>query len=1004
MATTRRFQRSLIGGEVTPKLHGQIDLPYYQNGARKLLNAVVEPIGPASRRQGFRFQRVAKTKFRAVPFRYGPTNNAMAEFGDGYVCIHTLAGVLLYGSPSAYKLPETFVPGNVAINPTNRITLTAHPFDPSEPVRFSTDNTLPVGLSAGITYYVLVVDANTIQVSTTPAGPAVTIFTGGVGNHRCVRFYDTGDLTTFGGSAYYSTQPNPAGNVVETAPGVNAFWHLQPATGELEIPTTYTAAQIGTLDYVQSFDVLTIAHVAHPMRELRRYSATRWAFVEVPRGPSLAAPTGVSAARTYGFEVLVKCSNASPGVLSTFDVIGTQAPIPRVPFGEYTCVLLRQHTGSDMANITPGFYLAANISPSAGTFNLMSLAGKMQVGVTYTSPQDYGYVTPLSYPSDFIETYVVTTVDANGSESAPSVEATADNDLAQQGNFNTIQWSAVVGASSYRIYRKFAGVFAYVTETTALTWKDDGSDEPDGSRTAPRIDTTLLTNNPAAVGYYEQRRIAAGLSGLPQTVLFTRSNTESDWVYHLPVQDSDRLSFRVGAREACTVQYVLPLAQLVVLTDSTEFRVTPLNDDALTPASVSTRPQTYVGAAKVRPLLASGTALFIAARDKHVRELGWSAEASSYVTGDLSLRALHLFDGFSILDAAFVRAPWPIAWFPSSSGKLLSLTYVPEERVGAWAQHTTQGSITSVAALPEADGDHLWACAQRVVNGATVHYVERMPPAPTLTTAIEAQLLDAHLTFDGRNTGATTLTAAYGGLALNPLGAAYTSFVVTASSATFAVGDVGASLIFYGSKRYPHELVITQFTSAVQVVAYQRGTFPQAYVAVPVTTWAFARATFTAAHLKGMTIEALGDGVAYSGILVNASTGVFTLPKAAAVACVGLGYITDIEPLPLTIGIPGESLGSPKAVDRARISVASSGVFELGPDAARLKLIDPAVLEEAPEFSFDPVPDQPTGLGTAVVDLATVPKWSADGRLLVRQSRPLPLTVLGIGVEVVIGD
>ena len=69
--------------------------------------------------------------------------------------------------------------------------------------------------------------------------------------------------------------------------------------------------------------------------------------------------------------------------------------------------------------------------------------------------------------------------------------------------------------------------------------------------------------------------------------------------------------------------------------------------------------------------------------------MAYNWQASGYVTGDLSLRATHLFDGYEVKDLAYGKAPYPVVWSVRDDGVLLGLTYMPEQQVGAWHRHTT---------------------------------------------------------------------------------------------------------------------------------------------------------------------------------------------------------------------------------------------------------------------------------------------------------------------------
>lgn len=231
---------------------------------------------------------------------------------------------------------------------------------------------------------------------------------------------------------------------------------------------------------------------------------------------------------------------------------------------------------------------------------------------------------------------------------------------------------------------------------------------------------------PGAVSYFEQRRWFAGTPNRPNHLWATKSATESDMSYSLPSQDDNRIAVRVAAREASRIQHIVPLSQLMLLTSSAEWRISPLNSDAITPSSMSVRPQSYVGANNVQPLVVGSSMIYAASRGGHLRECGYSYESGGYVTNDVCLRAPHLFDNLEIVDLAYAKAPWPIIWAVSTNGKLISFTYVPEQQVGAFSVIETKGFVKSCCVVSEGDEDILYCTIQRSINGKTVSFIERM--------------------------------------------------------------------------------------------------------------------------------------------------------------------------------------------------------------------------------------------------------------------------------------
>jgi hypothetical protein len=340
------------------------------------------------------------------------------------------------------------------------------------------------------------------------------------------------------------------------------------------------------------------------------------------------------------------------------------------------------------------------------------------------------------------------------------------------------------------------------------------------SKTPPIYETVFNSpgDYPAAVSYFEQRRCFAGTINKPQHIWMTRSGTESAMSYSLPDRDDDRISFRVAAREANTIRHIVPLSHLLLLTSAAEWRVTSVNSDAITPTSISVRPQSYVGASNVQPVIINNSLIYVAARGGHVRELGYSWQANGFVSGDLSLRATHLFDDFDIVDMAYAKAPQPIVWFVSTSGKLLGLTYVPEQQIGAWHQHDTDGTFESCTVVAEGSEDVLYCVIRRKIGNNMVRYIERMA-SRKFTDQADAFFVDCGLTYSG--SPATTISGLghLEGKKVSILadGAVHPQRVVTGGSITL---DQPASKVQVG-------LPITADLQTLPIVAQVDGAFGQ---------------------------------------------------------------------------------------------------------------------------------------------------------------------------------
>lgn len=346
--------------------------------------------------------------------------------------------------------------------------------------------------------------------------------------------------------------------------------------------------------------------------------------------------------------------------------------------------------------------------------------------------------------------YLVTGI-KDGQESALPPYAVCVNNLNASGAYNTISWTAASSAvDAYNVYRLESGLFAFIGQTDpgTLALLDEGI-AADVSRTPARNRNPFdgPGNYPSAVTYFEQRRAFAASLNAPQTLWLTRSGTESNMDVSFPVRDDDAVTFRIAARESNTIRHLVPLQDLMVMTQSAEWRVA----EDITPGAIKVRPQSFVGSSKVEPLVVNSTLVFPAARGGHVRALGYQNEVGGYTTNDMSLRATHLFDDFVLVDSAQSKAPVPVCWFVSSSGALLGATYIPEENITAWHHHDTRGgAFESIAVVAEGEEDVLYAVVRRTINGATRRYVERMASRKVQTeTAADGFFVDAGARRDG---------------------------------------------------------------------------------------------------------------------------------------------------------------------------------------------------------------------------------------------------------------
>lgn len=600
--------------------------------------------------------------------------------------------------------------------------------------------------------------------------------------------------------------------------------------------------------------------------------------------------------------------------------------------------------------------------------------------------------------SNHVNTYAITAVSAvDFTESNKAVTASIDNDLSAIGAFNDISWGIPAGnIVRFNIYKKQSGLFGFCGQAdgSSTSFRDDNI-APDMSDTPPIYDDIFNTdgNYPQAVSYFEQRKCFAGTDNDPQTVWMTRSGTENDMSYSLPTKDDDRVKFRVAAREANSIRHIVPLNQLLFLTSAAEWKVTSINSDAITAASVSVEPQSYVGSSKVQPIIVNSTLIYCAVRGGHVREMGYSWQSSGYVTGDLSIRANHLFDNNTISQMSYSKAPYQVIWFVSSSGKLIGFTYLPEQEVGAWHHHDTKGDFESCACVSEGNEDFLYVVVKREINGQTVRFVERQHTRQ-YGDAANAFFVDSGGTFDGRKYSKGTLTLSGGvnwneteSLTLNCTESVFDNLMLRPFGS-----DVGDEIIvdrlgeFYRFKII--ELLSDKSAKCIavrEVTTDMRGAFSY--------SWKWARNVIDDLHrLEGEEVSILADGAVHPRRTVT--NGCVKLNTPCSLVHIGLPYDSDIETLPIVIQADDFGQSRDKNVSKVFIRVhESSGIFAG---------FDESTLVESKQRDTENY-GKPPDYKNSVVEIPLIPTWKNDGTILIRQSYPLPITIVSLSIQASIG-
>jgi hypothetical protein len=148
-------------------------------------------------------------------------------------------------------------------------------------------------------------------------------------------------------------------------------------------------------------------------------------------------------------------------------------------------------------------------------------------------------------------------------------------------------------------------------------------------------------------------------------------------------------------------------------------------------------------------------------------------------------------------------------------------------------------------------------------------------------------------------------------------------------------------------------------------------------------------------HLEGQTVVALADGNVVHGLVVTDGKVVFDTEVSKA--HIGLPYLSEVETVEPDLGAVrgmGTVQGRLKSVPTLTLRVEKTRGLWLGPNRQHMR--------EWKQRRIEPW-DVETGMFTGDYEQSLDPNWSRRASIVVQQREPLPMTILGIMAELVIG-
>lgn len=681
------IKNSFAGGELSPSFWGRTDEARFAVGASVIRNCFVNFRGGTSSRAGTAFVGKCRQGGNDVPprvitFRFSIFQDFILEFGDRYMRI-AFDGAYVTETPVA-------VSGMTNANPALLSTLLPHGFSDGDEVFVS-------GVQ-GMTQ----VDSRFFLVSaSTPTAFQILD-----------SFGDTVDARAYGVYA-------GGGQVARV----------------YTVPSPYAGVDLDWIKYTQSADVMSLCLVNQetgteyvPFDLLRR-GVTDWAFVETSRTTSIGPPATVSAVASV--TTVTTPSQYAYCVTVVDDATGQESiasPVAYVTNSVDIALTLGAITITWSPVVGAAYYNVYKAPPAVG-------GAVVPIGVSF------GYLGSSS-GNQFVDSNIIqdatTTPPLHLDPFARGQVLRVVMGTAGSGFTQTTATATVVSATG-----SGAVVVPVIVSGTvaACIVTNSGRDYRSGDTvvfgggngaSASVVVGPLSGTFPGVVAYFQQRRVYAATLNNPDTLFFSRTGAFLNMDSSTPPIDSDAIVATPWAQQVNTVQWLLPMPGGLVTfngLDAWQVAGTSGPGSVVTPAQIQAQPQESNGtSATVLPIKINQDIIYLQSLQTTIRDFEYNFFTNIYTGQDISFYSGHLFENYQVVQWAWAQEPYKLIWAVRNDGKLLSMTYVKEQKVAGWARHDTRGLFKSVTTASEPPVNAAYFVVYRYIAGKRqwAYYLERM--------------------------------------------------------------------------------------------------------------------------------------------------------------------------------------------------------------------------------------------------------------------------------------
>jgi hypothetical protein len=569
-------------------------------------------------------------------------------------------------------------------------------------------------------------------------------------------------------------------------------------------------------------------------------------------------------------------------------------------------------------------------------------------------------------------------------------------------------------------FRDGYGKITGVTDTTNATItiiKDLGSATASADWSLGAFSDT--TGHPSCVTFFEQRLVFAATLNNPQTVYFSKSGDYENMDANIggTIADDDSIIYTIASNQVNAIRFMTATRTLIIGTAGGEFAVSGGGaDNAITPTNILIKKQSNHGAANVDAIAVGNATLFLQRARRKIRELAYNFDVDGYIAPDMTILAEHITEG-GLTQVAYQQEPNQIIYATREDGELVGLTYQREQQVTAWHRHIFGGRF-GIATLTVSDYANIANGTKLTLtksDGTTVDFNSTTGTAGTNefktetnnnTTATNLKTaINAHANFTATVSSAVvtiteTVHEATGYLTIK----SFDSTRLTATSEGKAAVD-SVAVIPTDDKEYQTWVIVkrtingttkryVEYLNELDFDQTDNTTFnfldsSLSYSGSPATTISGLT------HLEGQVVSVLADGATHPNKTV--SSGAITLDRASKNVKVGLAFTSLLQTMRLDAGSQdGTSQGKTKRIYDITVRMFETIGIEVGPN-----LDD---MERIPFRSSADLMDEGIPPFTGDKEIEFRGNYETDGFIYVRQTQPLPFTILSLYPRLVTND